>query len=68
MKNKLFGQRITPNCAYCANAVLEKDACYCSKNKKIKGDRCRAFAYDPLMRIPKSTSYKTNYSLEDFKF
>lgn len=68
MKNKLFGQRITPSCAYCSYAVLEKDACYCSKSKRIKNNKCRSFNYNPLMRVPKSTSFKSNYSIDDFKF
>lgn len=67
MKKKLFGQNILPDCSYCDNAVFENQMAFCKKNKRIQNGKCRAFRYDPLMRTPKSSHIKKNYSIEDFK-
>ena len=67
MKKKLFGQNIIPDCSYCENAVAENEIAYCKKGKRIQNNKCRAFKYDPLMRVPKTSAFKKNYSIEDFK-
>lgn len=67
MKKKLFGQNISPDCAYCENAACENHIVYCQKSKRIDHGKCRSFRYDPLMRAPKSSAIKRNYSADDFK-
>lgn len=67
MKNKLFGQNIMPDCAYCEYAVTEKEIAYCKKGKRIENHKCRAFRYDPLMRVPKASTFKNNFTVDDFK-
>ncbi len=67
MKNKLFGQNISPDCSYCENAVFENEMVYCKKGKQIQNGKCRAFRYDPLMRVPKNLSFNKKYSADDFK-
>ena len=54
MKNKLFGKNIVPDCAYCDNAVFENA-------------KCRAFDYNPLLRVPRSVTLRGTYTIEDFK-
>lgn len=67
MKKNLFGQNIPVNCMYCEFASRENEVTYCQKGKQIKNDKCRHFKYDPLMRVPKVTVFRSNYSAEDFK-
>lgn len=67
MKNKLFGQNIEPDCAYCENSVIENDVVGCAKGRQIKNNKCRAFRYDPLLRIPKASVFKSNFTADDFK-
>ncbi len=67
MKKKLFGQNIRPDCSYCENAVIEKEMAYCQKGKRIQNNKCRAFKYDPLMRVPKASTFNKKYSADDFK-
>ncbi len=67
MKKKLFGQNIKPDCVYCENAVFSDNSTYCQKNRRIKNGKCRAFKYDPLMRVPKTSVLKTDYTADDFK-
>ncbi|MCD8026443.1 MAG: hypothetical protein LUF33_05845 [Clostridiales bacterium] len=66
MKNKLFGQNINPDCAYCENAVFENDFAVCTKNKRIQKGKCRSFKYDPLLRIPKNIKFTSSYAKDDF--
>ena len=67
MKYKLFGKNIVPDCSYCENAVFENRMVICQKGRMLSEGRCRAFRYDPLMRIPASVSLSGNFTAEDFK-
>ncbi len=67
MKKKLFGQNIGIDCSYCENAVIENEMAYCKKGRSIQNDKCRAFKYDPLMRVPKVSVFTKKYSADDFK-
>ena len=67
MKNKLFGKNIVPDCSYCDNAVFENGIFACRKAKQIRDNKCRAFNYNPLLRVPRKVSLYGNYTAEDFK-
>ncbi len=67
MKKKLFGQNISTDCSYCENAVIENEMAYCKKGKRIQQGKCRAFRYDPLMRVPKTATQRKKYTSEDFR-
>ncbi len=67
MKYKLFGKNILPNCAYCENSGNEQGFIVCQKSKVLRDGKCRAFRYDPLLRVPQSVSISSNFTAEDFK-
>lgn len=67
MKKSLFGKNIPVNCAYCENSDIENDILFCKKAKQVKNGKCRAFKYDPLLRMPNVTVYKSDFTPEDFK-
>lgn len=67
MKKKLFGQNIKIDCSYCEYAVIENEMAYCKKGRRIQNDKCRVFKYDPLMRVPKVSTFTKKYSADDFK-
>ena len=67
MKYKFFGKNIKPDCNYCEHAGVVNGTIGCKKSKAMKDGKCRAFSYDPLMRIPASVSISGNFTAEDFK-
>ena len=67
MKSKLFGQNISPDCAYCSNAIFENEVIYCAKSRRIEKNKCKSFKYDPLMRVPKKAVIKKTYTADNFK-
>ena len=67
MKKKLFSQNISPDCSYCENGFIDDGVVYCKKRKKINRNKCRAFRYDPLLRVPKSSVFSTNFTMDDFR-
>ena len=67
MKKILFGKNIPVNCAYCEYSGIENDIRFCKKSKQVKNGKCRAFKYDPLLRMPNVTVFKTDFSAKDFK-
>lgn len=67
MKNKLFGKNIVPDCAYCDNAIFENGVFGCKKGRHIENAKCRAFDYNPLLRVPRSVTLRGTYTIEDFK-
>ena len=67
MKNKLFGKNIIPDCAYCDNAFFENGIFGCKKSRHIQNSKCRAFNYNPLLRVPTKVSLYGNDTAEDFK-
>lgn len=70
MKSKLFGKNISPDCRYCEYSKIENDVIAgqtCVKGKRIDKGRCRAFSYNPLLRVPRSITLHGTYTAEDFK-
>lgn len=67
MKNKLFGKNITPGCSYCTNSHFDRGMVGCKKARRIIDGKCRAFEYDPLLRIPRSVTLRNTYTADDFK-
>lgn len=68
MKKKLFGNQISPDCAYCEHGKKTDGGAYsCGRGQTIspKG-ACRAFRYDPLKRVPRTAPKLPSYSPEDF--
>lgn len=63
---KLFGENIKPKCSYCEHYITESGNSICKKNKLLNNSYCRSFKYDPLMRVPKKTSFKKTYTMDDF--
>ena len=68
MKNKLFGRNIAPDCSYCENSYFENGIIGCKKSKRIQDGRCRAFSYDPLMRVPRSENQGANHTVGSFYY
>ena len=66
-KKKIFGLNIKTDCKYCENANFENSMIICKKNKSIINGKCRAFKYDPIMRIPNNTSSTSKFTVDDFK-
>ena len=50
----LFRKNIEPCCAYCAkgNRISESQAACVKRGVVDAADRCSAFRYDPLKRVP----------------
>lgn len=50
----LFTKKIEPRCAYCQRGTpLDGEQVICPKRGVVSaGERCRAFRYDPLKRVP----------------
>ncbi|MPM78911.1 hypothetical protein SDC9_125926 [bioreactor metagenome] len=50
----LFDKKIEPRCSYCQKSVcLEPELVLCVKKGVMPaGERCSAFRYDPLRRVP----------------
>ncbi len=68
MFKKLFGNNIAPACEYCVNSIDGGNGVLiCSKRKAITDGKCRAFKYDPLLRIPKAAPVMPKYDPKDFE-
>lgn len=67
MKNKLFGRNISPDCSYCENSFFENGIVGCKKSRHIDNGKCKAFDYNPLLRIPRSITLRGTYTADDFK-
>jgi hypothetical protein len=69
-KKSLFGDTVSPSCAYCAHsrrAESEQELYYCSKKGVVAPtSQCRHFQYDPLRRVPKRRPQMPSFSPEDF--
>jgi len=66
---ELFGNRIPPACRYCEHAypAETEDLRICTKKGLVKEDfSCRAFRYDPLMRVPRRPLEVTHLESEEF--
>jgi hypothetical protein len=68
MKQKLFGSQIEPNCEYCSHSSGTGESMTCSLARTIdENGKCRHFAYDPLLRTPRSAPPLREYDENDFK-
>ncbi len=68
MRQKLFGSQIEPNCEYCSHSSGAEGSDACSMGRSIDSNgKCRHFAYDPLLRNPKSAPPLREYDENDFK-
>lgn len=53
---RLFGDNIRPACKYCEHVLqlFDEDKMLCDKRGVVSAvNKCRAFIYDPLKRVPK---------------
>ncbi|MEG0017472.1 MAG: hypothetical protein RR115_01270 [Hydrogenoanaerobacterium sp.] len=70
MKPKLFNNKITPSCNYCAHGDISRDktVVLCEK-KGIVGTNssCRSFLYSPLKRVPKKPMKLPEFNKSDFE-
>lgn len=65
---KLFGNNISPACAYCAEAMQQVgESILCAKHGIVPPDyACRQFLYDPIKRIPAKPLPLDDYDADDF--
>lgn len=68
MKKRLFGNHISPDCAYCQNGLKEQTGSFsCARGKTISPNGlCKAFLYDPLKRVPRTAPALPSHSPEEF--
>lgn len=66
----LFTKKIEPRCAYCQRGTaLDDEQIVCKKKGVVApGERCRAFRYDPLKRIPPKPAVLELGKLKDEDF
>lgn len=67
---ELFGNHIEPACCHCELAYPsdDPDMLICMKKGLVRQDfSCRAFQYDPLMRIPRRPRQLETFREEDFQ-
>ncbi len=70
MRQKLYGNNITPSCEYCARARRAANGRVMLCNKKgivPLYHRCRRFRYDPLKRVPYRQPTLEKYQAVDFQ-
>lgn len=70
MKNKLFGERISPACQYCEHVLSARgqQMPICKKYGTVAPlFSCRKFRYAPLKRIPRRSEPLPQYSKEEFE-
>lgn len=68
MKKKLFGGSIEPNCEYCSHSSNTNGSISCVIGHSIDSNgNCRRFAYDPLLRTPKSLPPLKKHDADEFK-
>lgn len=68
--NSLFRRKMEPRCAYCKlGDTLSGENVICRKHGVVAAHgACRAFAYDPLKRVPApQAKLKTGYTEEDMR-
>ncbi|MBQ1389065.1 MAG: hypothetical protein IIY78_05515 [Clostridia bacterium] len=67
MQNKLFGNNIEPDCAYCDHCVSDGVSNLCMKNSSIVNGKCRKFRYNPLLRKPFKPPQLPKFDPSDFQ-
>lgn len=69
--NRFFNKNIEPRCEYCSNGYLSADgkSVLCKKKGVVNlGFSCFSFAYDPLLRTPKTAApAMPKFDPEEFK-
>lgn len=66
---RLFGNKIKPACAYCAEGALQAEGggVLCSRSGIVPPEHsCKKFKYDPLKRIPPRPLPLGSYDESDF--
>lgn len=58
-----FGRSIPPRCEYCAHST--PDGCQCGRTFPEEGV-CKAYRYDPLLRVPLTPPPLPKYDPEEF--
>ncbi len=69
MRQKLYGNHITPACETCANARRSFDGkvMLCPRHGAMPlYEHCRKYVYDPLKRVPRRLPQKAEHSEEEF--
>lgn len=71
-KKKLFDEKITPRCVYCAKgAPLDGGKILCARKGVVEPNGfCGHFRYDPLKRVPPKPAPPPDFSKlsdEDFR-
>ncbi len=62
MKKKVCLARIFLSTVHIANTTeLKMILCSAKKSKQVKDGKCRSFKYDPLLRMPNVTVFKTDF-------
>lgn len=66
--SKYYGKTVPPSCAYCLFVRREGEALVCEKGKEAaEGASCRAYRYEPTLRVPKEAPLLPQYAPEDFQ-
>ena len=68
--DKLFGKKISPACAHCAESFVNPDAgaLLCLRGGAVDPDHsCKKYRYDPLKRVPARPIPLGNYDKSDFE-
>jgi len=66
---RLFGNRISPACKYCAEGLFDTrgKSVLCPRNGVVDPNfKCRHFFYNPLSRIPKRPPPRREYDKSSF--
>lgn len=69
MRQKLYGNNITPSCETCRNARRSFDGkvMLCPRHGAMPlYERCRKYVYDPLKRIPSRRPKQMEHTAEEF--
>ena len=67
---KLYGKNIAPDCAWCERGILSADKAniLCvKKGVRVPGEKCGAFRYDPIKRVPNQNPALPEFSSEEFE-
>jgi hypothetical protein len=69
MRQKLYGNHITPACETCEHGQRSFDGkvVLCPRRGAMPlYERCRKYVYDPLKRIPHRAPKQTEHTAEEF--
>ena len=69
MRQKLYGNRVTPACETCRNARRSFDGkvMLCPRRGAMPlYERCRKYVYDPLKRVPRRRPKQSAHTADEF--